>query len=404
MKHLFAATTLLALAGMSGNASAAATVQEASGILTGRLSGETPYQRLMSVPVLYQNEAHPYVQQLAVVGQLQLQYARGSDDSGNFGTGDLPDSSTWGNTEVRRFRLGMKGRLFRKLFFLNLTELYPDLSPRAYQRIVENYATWMHSDAFNISLGKCELKFDREQEYSSREFPAFERTAVGCMFYAGELSGIWACGEKIAGGWQYFLGLYSNDRQDEWPEFDGGGAIILSKIGYDYTAATGLDLAKVKLQWLHNTEPGYDNSSSNPASPLYSDCLSLSNEITSGRLGFTAELLWGDGVKGRPDATAFSTMTTWSFTDKLQLVNVLEVAGSREEDGIILPYRYEALAPGAGDKRGDSWFAAYTGLNYHIDGHRIKLMSGVKYSHMDGGPAGGDFDGWTWLAGLRTAF
>ena len=63
-----------------------------------------------------------------------------------------------------------------------------------------------------------------------------------------------------------------------------------------------------------------------------------------------------------------------------------------------------SLAAGAGDKKGDAWFAAYTGLNYYIDGHRLKLMSGVKYSHMDGGPGGGDFNGWTWLAGLRMAF
>jgi phosphate-selective porin OprO/OprP len=57
-----------------------------------------------------------------------------------------------------------------------------------------------------------------------------------------------------------------------------------------------------------------------------------------------------------------------------------------------------------GDKKGDAYFASYAGLNYYIDGHRLKLMSGVKYSHLDGGPGGGDFNGWTWLAGLRMAF
>lgn len=31
-------------------------------------------------------------------------------------------------------------------------------------------------------------------------------------------------------------------------------------------------------------------------------------------------------------------------------------------------------------------------------------MSGVKYSYFDGGPGGGDFSGWSWLAGLRLAF
>lgn len=376
---------------------------EASGLLLGRLSGKSPYERMMSVPVLYQNEANPWVQQLAVVGQLQLQYAYGSDTSGKYGTADSPEASTWGNIEVRRFRLGMKGRLFKKLFFLNLTELNADLEPRIYKRIPETYFTWMENTGVNISAGKCELKFNREQEYSSREFPAFERTGLGNMFYGGELTGAWICGEKIAGGWLYYLGAFANDRKDEWSDFDGG-AMVLGKVGYDYTAATPFDLAAIKAQWLHNTEPGYADSGTCAASPLYSDCFSISNEITEGALGFTTEFLWGDGVKGRPDVGGFSAMTTWAFTKKLQLVNVLEIAGSRDENGVILPTRYEALSPGTGDKRGDAYFANYAGLNYYIDGHRLKLMSGGKFSHLDGGPGGGDFNGWTWLAGLRMAF
>lgn len=386
-------------------ARAASTIPEAeaSGILVGQLAEGTPYERLMSAPVLYQNEAHPWVQQLALVGQLQMQYARGSDDSGNFGTSDLPADATWSNIEVRRFRLGMKGRLFRKLYFLNLTDLYPDFSPRIYKRIPETYLTWMHNEAFNISAGKCELKFDREQEYSSRDFPVFERTALGNMFYAGELTGAWICGENIAGGWLYFLGAYSNERRDEWTRFDGG-AILLSKIGYDYARQSGLDFARLKLQWLHNTDPGFAATADCLPSPSYSDCFSLSNEIKTGKLGFTAEFLWGNGTDGRPDTGGFSTMTSWAFNQKIELINVIELAASSGENGIVLPGRYEALASGAGDRKGDGYAACYTGLNYYIDGHRLKLMSGAKYSRLEGGPGGGDFDGWTWLAGLRMAF
>jgi len=80
------------------------------------------------------------------------------------------------------------------------------------------------------------------------------------------------------------------------------------------------------------------------------------------------------------------------------------VAGSLKENGVILPARYEALAPDTGDRRGDSWFSGYVGVNYYLDGHHVKLMTGAKYSHLDGGTAGGDFSGWTWLAGLRIFF
>ena len=39
-----------------------------------------------------------------------------------------------------------------------------------------------------------------------------------------------------------------------------------------------------------------------------------------------------------------------------------------------------------------------------VDSHNLKLMSGMNYSYLDGGTGGGDFDGWTWLVGVRLAF
>ena len=52
-------------------------------------------------------------------------------------------------------------------------------------------------------------------------------------------------------------------------------------------------------------------------------------------------------------------------------------------------------APGTGDRRGDAYFAGYTGLNYYFYGQELTIMSGVKYARMTGGPGGGGFDGWT---------
>lgn len=375
-----------------------------SALLTGHLSGENLYERARSGLVLYENPSNPWVQSVSLMAQLQLQYAYGSSRTGKFGTADWPDNLTWGNLEVRRYRLGVRGRLFRDFTFFNLTDLEPNFSNGVYKRFPEAYVTWHHSPAINVSAGKCELKFNREQEYASSRFPVFERTAVGNMLYGGELTGVWINGDQIAGGWQYFLGVYSNDRQDEWPKFESAGSIFLSKIGYDYTSATSLDRALIKVQWLHNTRPGYTNSETNPPSPLYSNAYSLSHEVQAGRLGLTAEILFAEGARGRPNVGAFSTMTTWTFSEKIEFINVLEVAGSRKENGVILPARYESLAPDLGDRRGDSWFSSYAGVNYYLDGHHVKLMTGMKYSHMDGGTKGGDFSGWTWLAGLRMFF
>lgn len=43
--------------------------------------------------------------------------------------------------------------------------------------------------------------------------------------------------------------------------------------------------------------------------------------------------------------------------------------------------RYERPA---GLTTGDTYQAAYAGLNYYIAGHRLKLMNGLEYSEMGG--------------------
>ena len=48
--------------------------------------------------------------------------------------------------------------------------------------------------------------------------------------------------------------------------------------------------------------------------------------------------------------------------------------------------------------------AAYLGVNYRIDGDRLRIMSGVEYSRMEGHPDRDTFAGWTWLSGVRFYF
>ena len=361
------------------------------------------WDKLWATPVLHRNPSSTIVQEAAFIGQLQTQYAYGSEPDGSYGTSDMPESLRWSDVEVRRFRLGFRAKAFEKLSFLYLADLYPDLDPGVYKRTPECYLTWAQSNALQISAGKTELKFDREQEYSSKEFPLFERTALGNQFYGGELAGLWAAGKGIQGGWLYQVGFFGNDRQDEWTHGEGG-KMFLGKIGYNYTKATRWDLAEVKFQVLHNSDPGFADSPNDLASPLYSQCVSLSNEVVDGPFGLTLEAMWGDGQKGRADVFGVSAMPFWNLTPKLQWISSIELSASRQENGILLPQRYEALAPNSGDSRGDGYFTTYTGCNYLMRGHDLKGMAGVKFSHLDGGAGGGNFHGFTWLTGVRMAF
>lgn len=364
---------------------------------------ESTLDRLWSLPVLYQDNSNPALQEFALIGQLQLQYASGFDDDNPCGTRYCPEAGNWGDIEVRRFRFGAKARFLEMMKFHTLVDLEPDFEPRIYKRLVETVLTCAPHETLQLSAGKTELKFTREQEISSREILTFERSQLVNMFYGGELTGAWVSGRNVGGRWFYEAGAYANDRRDEWPDFNGG-TILLGKLGHDLTRQTGLERAEAGIHYLHNTEPGYQGDPRDPASPPYSDCISLYGDFTEGRFGLLTQLFWGDGEAGRPDACGISLLPTWFLTERLQWVGLFELAGSREDNGILLPSRYEGQAPGLGDKSGDLYFSAYSGLNYYLHGHKLKLMTGVKFAALSGGSGGGDYDGWTWLAGMRVAF
>jgi hypothetical protein len=53
----------------------------------------------------------------------------------------------------------------------------------------------------------------------------------------------------------------------------------------------------------------------------------------------------------------------------------------------------------------DRYQAVYAGINYLIFGNRLKLMAGAEHSEMlDSAHDGGEFSGWTCLAGVRVYF
>ena len=75
------------------------------------------------------------------------------------------------------------------------------------------------------------------------------------------------------------------------------------------------------------------------------------------------------------------------------------IGGAANPDGLSLPSRYEG-ASDTTDGSGNTYTSAYLGINYYIYGHKLKLMNGVEYSHL----GGGDYDGFTFLSGLRFSF
>jgi phosphate-selective porin OprO/OprP len=436
--------TLIATALLCG-AQAYAANDNATGLLVGKLVGETPMDQAWSAFNLYKDDANPILQEFSLQGRLQLQTIYGEAGGDSFNTSDYKDAgndeSVWGNDiEARRARFGFKSKWFQNWKLDG--QINVDLDGRdgdtndhtLYKDLYDLFVTYGPSETFNVSAGKTKTRFTREQEISSNNILTIERSLLANTLFPGELTGIWTSGKGVQEYWLYELGVYGSDRVREFSEFDQG-AIVLGKVGYDYSSQAGLDSAVASIHYMHNTEPGFaelkETNYTPSTSPDFTDSIALTNDINHGRYGLTTELLYGFGYDGKADrynssgtkygpqiveqsdVFGITIIPSYFIADGLQLVARLQVATCEDGDDLRVPSRYERLAiknvtydkkgkrkVNNDDERGNTYVSTYLGLNYYIHGHKLKLMNGIEYSDM----GGGDYDGYTLMSGLRFSF
>lgn len=351
------------------------------------------YDKIWGLATLYKSEENPVLQEFALQGRLQLQWAEGD----GYSSGDRPDDVLWGDIEVRRWRLGFKSKWFRQFKFEGQIDVNPNWDPEFYKQIYDLNLTWAPSDAFNIGVGKFKANyFSVEQFTSSKEILTFERTLLSNALFTGELTGVRTNG-KI-GNVIYTAGVYAGDQETEFSQFDAG-MIVQAGIGYDLTSLTGMDKGIVKFDWQHSTD-----ESNSGGGAVFENAFSLNSTWEKGRFGLYTDVLGGLGQGSQGDVWGFHVIPSVYILDGLQFVLRYQYA-SGSNDGLRLPSRYERLDKSVTDKGyGDEFQAVYLGLNYYLYGHKLKLMAGAEYSTMEGGGDGGDFSGWTGLVGLRMFF
>lgn len=408
---------------------ASAPTSGATGLLVGKLSGETAWDRAWSAAVLYKNDDNSVLQLLQLTGNLQLQSIYGRAGGGDsFNTSDYKAAGNneyvWGSdAEVRRARLGFKSKFLKDWKLSANFNIDPDGRDgpdgdfTLYKSIQEAGLTYAPSDQLNIAIGKKQVRFSRDQEISGTEITTFERSLLSNTLTPGELTGVWSYGKDIAGHWQYEAGLFANARMPEFASLANGGVLAIGKIGYDLAELTGLDTCVSTFTYMHNSEPGYKNGKVDPnysygTSPVFTDSIALTNDLTQGRFGMITELMYGFGFTGtanqgapkraeidQADLFGITLTPSYYIAEGLQAVYRFQFITANGPDGIQIPGRYERLAAGD-DEKGNTYMAHYVGLNYYIYSHKIKLMAGMEYAQI----GGGTYDGLTGIAGLRFSF
>jgi hypothetical protein len=123
IKQTVFATSLLsgvaAQAGVETPAEPMTSPSTASGLLLGKFTGDTAFDKMWSAFTLYKDESNPILQEFSLQGRLQVQYADG-DSGGHYDIEDFKNGSdknaqtVWGDHfEARRARLGIKSKWFQ---------------------------------------------------------------------------------------------------------------------------------------------------------------------------------------------------------------------------------------------------------------------------------------------------
>ncbi len=333
--------------------------------------------------------------ELSLTGRYQGQFWSADAESGN--------GSDW---DSRRARVGARAYFFERRWEMK-AEMFFNMNRggNLYEGVTEGYIAWHPGDAFNVIIGKQKTKFGWEWTTSSRLIPTFERGALINQFRPDYASGVVIDGKVDR--WSYYAGVFSNDTvgegeeavddRVEFGEFGGGWSTIAS-IGYDFSGALGLRKAQWRLDCIHSERHERDD-----VFTAFDNGVSTSLELQDGSWGLLTEVLFADG-----DAANWGLVVipTYDLTRRLQIVGRYQLGLSDEDTGLSVQRRYEREVGGAG---GDMYNAFYAGFQYFLfDGkdvgkrpeqkHRLKLMAGVEYAHMDGRHG---YDGWTALAGVR---
>lgn len=360
-------------------------------------SEESIFDRLWDLPVLYKNKDNPVLQEFALQGRLQLQYGFGSSDAGSYDSSDRPDEVLWGGIEVRRWRLGFKSKWFNQFKLEGQIDVSPNWDPEFYAQIYDLYLTWAPNDAFNLSVGKFKANlFGFEHAISSKEILTTERGMLTNLMFPGELTGVRINGKK--NGWQYGAAVYSGDQVREFTE-DTGEFVMQLGVGYDFKKQTGFDKALVRFDYQYGSDAVNAGGGGR-----FEHAFSLNTTLQKDKWLVYGEILAASGRGAQGDVWGVSLLPAYDITDKLQVVARYQYAQG-DHDALRLQSRYEGLAPNLTDRgTGEEYQAFYIGLNYYIYGHKLKLMAGAEYHHMDGGGDGGDFDGWTGTVAFRMFF
>lgn len=343
------------------------------------------FDRVWSHASLYSGDAESFVDAVSLSGRVQFDQANVESDNGDFS-----------ETDLRRFRFGVKIDFLDDFRFHAEAEYDPNGGDLNYTRLTDTYLSWSRGDGLTLTLGKHGVAFTMDGQTSSKELLTIDRSnlANNLWFTEEYIPGVSAEGEKA--GILYNVGYFSSGERDRGFGASNGGEFVLATIGHDFAGALGADEALLRVNYVDN-EPDPLNSFTRPLEEI----VSVNFSYEKARWGLRSDISEAKGYLGQSDLGGFTIMPFYNVKPKVQLVARYTFLDSDEVNGIRLP-RYTTNVGGG---RGDQYREIYLGVNYYWHGHKLKFQNGLEYADMrDRANDGGAYTGWTWTSGFRVSW
>jgi phosphate-selective porin OprO and OprP len=384
---LLVSLTSLAL----GASAVAGTAPDAAATLPSK-APTSVFDEIWGLAVLYKDDTNPYLQEFKLRGRYQGQDYKVDADQGS--------DSDW---EDRRSRIGFDAKLFQKRVDVRLDFQSNDGFRDAYDGVVDAYVSFKATDDLVLSVGRMKPfigYYDWLQSTNTQ--PTFERSQIFNQLNVDRATGIALEGKAGRFNWQ--AGVYSNsvdpDRttfEDAFGKFNAGISTALGA-GYDLAKNFGLKKALVHVNWLHNERDADSN-----VLTRYDDILSATLFLQDGAWSLVAEGFHASGGLGA-DEDVFGGFLQGTYDvvpKRFQLVSRYSFAFGDGPTSVRRQSRYESAVVNG---RGDTYHAFYLGARYFIYGDKLKLLAGAEYATLDGEPVAREYDGITYLAGVRLSF
>ena len=347
------------------------------------------YDKIWAIPDLYENADNSTIQSFSLIGRYHGQYWSVRADQGN--------NADWEN---RRKIVGFSSTWFQH-FTLQAQMFIKTDGGSLYGGLYEAYIKWSPAGTdLSVSVGRLDYLFTGyERSESSKKINVIERGLLVNQIMPAEVVGAHLRGKK--GRFAYHAGWFSRSIEQEFDDFHSGSAAV---IGASYDTRLFYEKGSLHLDYLHN--PG---GSEGTAFRPYRHVTSLWHRGEKGRLGMGIDLTYAVPLETEGHVIGFTLEPSWTLlnevfgnNDPLQLAVRYQYANSNEDNGLVLQRRYEQKVTRG---QGNSYQALYTGLNYYLYGHKLKLMAGGEYARMkDKANDGGEYSGWTWFGAIRLYF